>query len=127
MFTIQTSSSLYRKKNLNFNFLNFNYAICKLLRGLLATYSMIGTLERNNGKFNYLNYLINLYLRFYPSIFGTILMYYLLPLVGSGPFWHLADTQYVESCRKFLWPNLLSYNYYVLDLEEFVHSSMVCI
>lgn len=67
-----------------------------------------------------------MYLRFYPSILGAILMYYLLPLVGTGPFWYLADKHYVASCRNFLLPNLLSYNYYMLDLEEFFHSSMVC-
>ncbi|CAG2100366.1 unnamed protein product, partial [Medioppia subpectinata] len=88
------------------------------------TKSLFRKSAKNGGKFNYIKYVVNMYLRFYPSILGVILMYYLLPLVGSGPFWHTADTQYVESCRKYLWPNLLSYNYYVLDLEEFFHSSM---
>ncbi|XP_054163730.1 uncharacterized protein LOC128961509 [Oppia nitens] len=96
------------------------------LSGLLTAYSMIGALERSKGKFNYIKYIINIYLRFYPSIFGVILMYYILPLLGSGPFWHRADTQYVESCRNHLLSNLLSFNYYILDLDEFVQSSMVC-
>lgn len=95
------------------------------LTGLLLTYSSMRALEKSRGKFNYFKFVLNMYLRFYPTVFGTILMYYLLPLFGDGPFWHLVDKYYVETCRNNLMPNLLSYNFYVLDMDTFVQSSMV--
>lgn len=93
--------------------------------GLLLAYSTMRALERSKGRFNYLQFAVNMYLRFYPAVFGTILMYYLLPLVGDGPFWHTVDRYHVESCRTDLIPNLLSYNFYVIDFESFVAHSMV--
>lgn len=95
------------------------------LTGLLLTYSSLRSLERTRGRFNYLQFAVNMYLRFYPAVFGTILMYYLLPLFGDGPFWHLVDKYHVETCRTNLAANLLSYNFYVLDIDSFVQSSMV--
>lgn len=65
-----------------------------------------------------------MYLRFYPAVFGAILFFYLLPLAGSGPFWHLLDKFHVDTCRKTLMESMLTYNFYILDLESFYHTSM---
>lgn len=94
------------------------------LTGLLLTYSTIGSLERAKGRFNYLSFALNMYMRFYPAVFGTILLFYLLPLAGDGPFWHLVDGFHVESCRQNLAANMLTYNFYLLDMETFYANSM---
>src|SRR5699024_3759617 len=102
---------------------------CSLLiwfsRGLLLTYSTMRNLERNKGRFNYFSFSINMYLRFYPAVFGTILLFYLLPLAGDGPFWQLLDRFHVDACRKTLMESMLTYNFCLLDMESFYHSSMV--
>lgn len=95
------------------------------LTGLLLAYSTLRSLEKNNGRFNYCQYIINIYLRFYPTVFGTILIYYLLPLFSQGPFWHLLDQYYVESCRQQLFSSLFTYNFYTSNLEHFAQHSMV--
>ncbi|KPM07579.1 hypothetical protein QR98_0060760 [Sarcoptes scabiei] len=91
---------------------------------MLITYSTLRTLEQNQGRFNYLKYLLNMYLRFYPSVFGAILFYYLLPLFGDGPFWYLVDRYHVEACRKQLWSSLLTYNFYEINLDDFIQNSI---
>ena len=94
------------------------------LTGMLMTYTTLGALDRRKGSFNYVWFVISMYFRFYPAVFGAILMYFLLPLFGSGPFWSLLDEYHVQTCRTNLAPNLLSYNFYLLDLEEFTRHSM---
>ena len=93
--------------------------------GLLLTYSTLRNLERSKGRFNYLSFALNIYLRFYPAVFGVILFYYLLPLMADGPFWSRLDKFHVEACRRTLMESMLTYNFYTLDVETLYHYSMV--
>ncbi|KAH9389312.1 hypothetical protein TYRP_008673, partial [Tyrophagus putrescentiae] len=94
------------------------------LTGLLLTYSTLRNLERSKGRFNYLSFALNIYLRFYPAVFGVILFYYLLPLMADGPFWSRLDKFHVEACRRTLMESMLTYNFYTLDVETLYHYSM---
>jgi peptidoglycan/LPS O-acetylase OafA/YrhL len=67
--------------------------------GLVLTYTIIGKLEKSNGKFNYINYLLQRWLRISVSLFGSILMIYLMPLTGSGPIWHDGNVWLQPACR----------------------------
>ncbi|KAH9511887.1 hypothetical protein DERF_010311 [Dermatophagoides farinae] len=95
------------------------------LTGLLMAYTTLKFLRKTKGRFNFLQFAINMYLRFYPTIFGVILLYYLLPLWDSGPFWHHMDQYFVYACRHQLLSSMLSYNFYDVDLE-FLQNHSFC-
>nr|XP_027195328.1 uncharacterized protein LOC113789928 [Dermatophagoides pteronyssinus] len=119
------ASKTLREKQYGFlrNFHNTDFFFA--LSGLLLTYTTLKFLRKNGGKFNFLQFAINIYLRFYPTIFGVILLYYLLPLVDHGPFWHHMDQHFVYACRHQLISSMLSYNFYDIDLE-FLQNHSFC-
>jgi hypothetical protein len=88
------------------NFKNFSFS------GLMLSYSMINKLEKSNGKFNYISYILKRWLRLSVSHFGSILIIYLLPLTGSGPIWHRCYQLFQPTCRSTtsLMSNFLYYN-----------------
>lgn len=102
-----------------------NYSF--IFSGLLMAYTTLKFLRKTKGRFNFLQFAINMYLRFYPTIFGVILLYYLLPLWDSGPFWHHMDQYFVYACRHQLLSSMLSYNFYDVDLEFLQNHSFVCL
>jgi len=55
------------------------------LSGLLTSYIMIGKLNKTNGKFNYLTFLVQRWIRFSVPLLGSFLFIYLLPLFTGGP------------------------------------------
>jgi hypothetical protein len=46
---------------------------------------MIGKLNKTNGKFNYLTFLVQRWIRFSVPLLGSFLFIYLLPLFTGGP------------------------------------------
>jgi hypothetical protein len=53
--------------------------------GLLMSYLMIGKLNMTNGKFNYLTFLVQRWIKFSVPLLGSFLFIYLLPLFTGGP------------------------------------------
>lgn len=86
---------------------------------------MIGRLEKSKGKFNYFTYALFMYLKLYVPVLGSILMFIIFPLTGDGPFWYEGSRYYSDSCVQFFWPNILTYNFYAIEMEDYAKAAMV--
>ena len=79
-----------------------------VLSGLLLSYSSIKGLERRQGKFPFISFYVHRLLRLSPGYYFVIFLYFkVLPHVGSGPVWLLAN---FDDCDKYWWANILYIN-----------------
>ncbi|XP_072753161.1 nose resistant to fluoxetine protein 6-like [Anoplolepis gracilipes] len=87
------------------------------LGALLVTYHMLADLDRRK-QFNFFSDVITRYLRLTPS-YAVIVFFHvwILPLLGSGPFWKHEIIQESEECATNWWTNLLYINNYVKSTE----------
>ena len=79
-----------------------------VLSGLLLSYLSIREMERRKGKFPFVFFYVHRVLRLSPAYyFAVFFSFKVLPYIGSGPLWHLAD---VARCEKYWWTNILYIN-----------------
>lgn len=70
--------------------------------------------------FSYLKYIVQNYLRYVVPILFSVGLIFIVPLMGSGPLWHLFDQTITHSCKHNLWPTLLFYNNINENIEDIV-------
>ena len=70
-----------------------------LFSGLLVSYGLYGKLHKTNGRFNYLTYLIRLWLKYAVPMFIVLLLFWLFPLTGDGPIWNYGVNLIMPSCK----------------------------
>ena len=67
---------------------------------------------KNNGisKRNYLFFILNTYLKIAPIVAIVLFFgWFILPLLGSGPQWHLTES-FFQNCSSQWWANVLLFN-----------------
>lgn len=74
---------------------------------MILSYKLV---KRSESSFNYARHVINQYLKFAAPVLGSILITFLLPLVGSGPIWSEATDLYAKPCYDNWFYNLLMMN-----------------
>jgi peptidoglycan/LPS O-acetylase OafA/YrhL len=87
------------------------------LSGFLACYIMLKKFYKMLEQKHYVRYLksipfiyLNRFLRLTPTYFFVLLMYLkIVPLLSSGPFWNMLDTDQ-SFCNQYWWTNLLYIN-----------------
>lgn len=81
-----------------------------VIGGFLVSLSLLTALEKTGGKLNIPLIYINRYLRITP-LYGVIILMgtFIFPLLGSGPYWHVAKT-WAGFCERNWWKNLLYVN-----------------
>ena len=100
----------------------YNFTMFTQPRGLLLSHKLIGILEKSSGKFNYANYIMNRWLKLSIPLFGAILLYYIMPMVGSGPIWNECDGYFQPGCKDWsiIMSNFLYYsNFNILTGKYF--------
>lgn len=87
------------------------------LGALLVTYHMLADLDRRK-QFNFFSDIVTRYFRLTPS-YAIIIFFHvwILPLLGSGPFWKHEIVHESEECAANWWSNLLYINNYVKSTE----------
>lgn len=76
------------------------------------TYMMLQTIEKTGGRFNYFIFAIYRWLRYTPALIGLILIYFMLPFLGSGPIFKTNINFITETCYDYWWRNILYINNY---------------
>ena len=90
--------------------INFTFSVDTffILSGLLLSYLSIREMERRQGKFSFISFYVHRLVRLSPAYYLSIfILFKVLPHVGSGPLWSLAD---VRLCEKYWWTNILYIN-----------------
>ena len=80
-----------------------------MLGGVTCSYVTLDVLEKRQ-KFDYVIFILYRWLRFTPALIGTLLLYVLLPLMGSGPIYRDSTSLMSEPCERYFWRNLLYFN-----------------
>ncbi|XP_054155968.1 nose resistant to fluoxetine protein 6-like [Oppia nitens] len=70
------------------------------LSGLLLSYGLLRKLDKTNGQFSYVSFIIQRWLRFAVLILGSLLFIYLFPLTGSGPIWQSGIGWVTTGCQN---------------------------
>ncbi|KFM75360.1 hypothetical protein X975_09374, partial [Stegodyphus mimosarum] len=78
-----------------------------VLGAFLVAHSNLKTLEKDNGRLNYLRYYVHRVWRLTPPVAGCLLIMFLLPLLGSGPLWKDVIGHEVGNCEKYWWQALI--------------------
>jgi len=68
--------------------------------GFILANGLLGKLQKTGGKFRFINYLANRWIRFSIPLLGSILFFYLLPLLGSGPIWDYGVNWVIRGCES---------------------------
>jgi peptidoglycan/LPS O-acetylase OafA/YrhL len=69
-----------------------------MISGIITSYIMLTRLERKK-TFHYFSYLLTRYLRLLAPLIGSILVFYLLPIVGDGPLWEPGMQFWFDPCK----------------------------
>lgn len=90
-------------------FYNANYVVDNffLMSGLLAAYTTWYANKGDKYKFSFVSSIVGRYLRLTPQVLLVSLLYMLLPLAASGPFWFDMTRDASKHCEKNWWINLL--------------------
>lgn len=75
--------------------------------------------------FSYGKYILQNYLRYAVPILFSIGLIYVIPLLGSGPLWHLFDETITHNCKTNLWPTIFFYNNINENIEEIVSAGNI--
>lgn len=87
-----------------------------MMAGLVTMYTFLKAMDKGT-KFNIFLYYLHRYLRLTPAVAILIPIHaFLVPYMGSGPFWGGIDTGYSEACREYWWSSLLY-------IQNFVNSN----
>ena len=79
---------------------------------------MFPKMERERRRFSYFNYLFSRYVRLTPAVFCSIFLFWLVPIILSGPMANERSGKLIEGCNEN-WPyNLLHVNNYFVRLPE---------
>jgi len=81
-----------------------------LVGAMLTTISHLNSLRKNNGKINILQSIFNRIFRFWPSIWLTIMLLFLIPSMASGPLWEEYFDVQVDKCYKNWWTTITFIN-----------------
>ena len=66
--------------------------------GFLISYGLLRKLDKSRGRFNYIQFVFQQWLRFTILAFGSLLFIYVLRFTGEGPVWHYA-IDYNSGCK----------------------------
>ncbi|XP_054157156.1 nose resistant to fluoxetine protein 6-like [Oppia nitens] len=80
------------------------------LGGMTAAFVTLEMTVRVARRFDYFAFLVFRWLRYTPAVLGLVLLYPLLPLLGSGPIFTSAITGLSQPCELYFWRNLLYFN-----------------
>ncbi|CAG2173825.1 unnamed protein product [Oppiella nova] len=70
------------------------------LSGLLLSYGVLRKLDKSGGRFNYPMFIFQRWLRFFILMFGALLFFYIFPLTGDGPVWHIGVGWVTPGCQN---------------------------
>ncbi|CAG7730866.1 unnamed protein product, partial [Allacma fusca] len=86
-----------------------------VLSGTLVCCNLMKELDKQEGCFNYILFVVQRYLRITPTLMILIGTYAtLITCVASGPLWYFVAED-ASKCRKYWWENML----YINNLMEF--------
>lgn len=81
-----------------------------VIGGFLVAVTLLAMLDKSKGKMNIPLLYIHRYLRITPMYIIIICIgTFIFPLLGSGPYWHVART-WAGYCEKNWWKNILYIN-----------------
>ncbi|XP_026826874.1 nose resistant to fluoxetine protein 6 [Ooceraea biroi] len=87
------------------------------ISAVLVTYQLLKNLDRQK-RLNFFTNILSRYFRLTPSYMTVIFFHaWVLPLLGSGPFWKYEIEQESTRCATNWWTNLLYINNYVKSTE----------
>ncbi|KAI2798959.1 hypothetical protein BLOT_012578 [Blomia tropicalis] len=66
----------------------------------------------------YIKFVVNRWFSYARRLIGPILLVYLIPLIGDGPFWHYYEQIYSDPCKYNLLPTFLFYSNYASSLDQ---------
>lgn len=75
-------------------------------------------MERERGRFSYFNYIFSRYVRLTPAVFCSIFLFWLFPIILSGPVANEVFGKLVEGCYANWQYNLLHVNNYFIRFPE---------
>jgi peptidoglycan/LPS O-acetylase OafA/YrhL len=81
-----------------------------LVGAMLTTYSHLNTLRKSDGRINILQSILNRIFRFWPSIWLTVMLVFLIPSLGSGPLWKEYFDVQTQKCYNNWWTTILFIN-----------------
>ncbi|XP_067126507.1 nose resistant to fluoxetine protein 6-like [Centruroides vittatus] len=92
------------------------------LSGFLSVYGILKAKEKG------IHLDIKLYIfhrlwRVSPAYFMSVASMFFLPLLGSGPIWHVTLDFFLDKCRKNWWTNLIFLNNFINSDEMCIESS----
>ncbi|XP_023215921.1 nose resistant to fluoxetine protein 6-like [Centruroides sculpturatus] len=92
------------------------------LSGFLSVYGILKAKEKG------IHLDIKLYIfhrlwRLSPAYFMSVASMFFLPLLGSGPIWHVTLDFFLDKCRKNWWTNLIFLNNFINSDEMCIESS----
>ena len=96
-------------------------------RGLLLCYNILRVADTSGLTFNYMHFIGKRWLKLSTPLSAALLIYYLLPLIGSGPVWHECDQYFQPGCRDWtvILSNFLYYsNFNILNAKHLL--GIVC-
>ncbi|XP_054166927.1 nose resistant to fluoxetine protein 6-like [Oppia nitens] len=92
-----------------------------LIGGMMTSYVMFSKLDKSKGSFNYIQYVVFKYFRVVTPVMGTVLLYFIFPLLGNGPNWLFITSALYLPCRDN-WFSVLTMisNFNVSPPEKFL-------
>jgi peptidoglycan/LPS O-acetylase OafA/YrhL len=81
-----------------------------LVGAMLTTYSHLNTLRKSDGRINILQSILNRIFRFWPSIWLTVTLVFLIPSLASGPLWKEYFDIQTQKCYNNWWTTILYIN-----------------
>lgn len=96
----------------------FNYETFFCVSGIILAHSTVQALNNQGGKFYFSKYLLRRLARFLPVVGATILLYFMLPIFGSGPTFKELIQERTSSCEEN-WLSTLTFtnNLFKIDNE----------
>jgi len=79
---------------------NYIFYFLYILSGFLISFAILRKLSHSGGRFNYMQFIFQNWLRFTILGFGSILFSYLFEFFGEGPVWHYGIKYATNGCKN---------------------------
>lgn len=95
---------------------SLNTSLNTVFSGFLLSFVVLRKLDKTRGRFNYLEFIFQRWIRFFVLTFGGILFFYLFPLTGDGPIWDVGVGWVTPGCQNP--SNLLKMLFFVHNFRD---------
>ena len=110
--------------NVNANVIHFCHSIpCNSISGTIVVYIVYPLLVKTKGKLDFIQFIGLRWLRFTPSLVGIMMIYFLWPLIGSGPIFKEKSRALLKPCYQYWWKNFFYINNWVTHHQDIVSFS----